>query len=79
MFSESHNTSPRRAKILLGVALAYLALPFDLIPDFIPVIGHLDDKIVAPGLVWLALRWILKVVMEDCRRRAAGSVGQSEK
>jgi uncharacterized membrane protein YkvA (DUF1232 family) len=42
-------------------------LPFDLIPDFLPVIGHLDDLIIVPGLVWLALRLIPPAVMNECR------------
>ena len=57
--------------MLLGFAIAYLAMPFDLIPDFIPVIGHLDDAVIVPGLVWLALRSVPKDLMDDCRRRAA--------
>jgi uncharacterized membrane protein YkvA (DUF1232 family) len=47
---------PRRHKLLLGALVGYLALPFDLVPDFIPIAGHLDDVIV----VALTLRAVLK-------------------
>jgi uncharacterized membrane protein YkvA (DUF1232 family) len=47
---------PRRHKRLLGVLIGYLALPFDLVPDFIPVAGHLDDALI----VVLALRVVLR-------------------
>ena len=47
---------PRRRKLLLAVLLGYLALPFDLVPDFIPVAGQLDDAI----LVGLVLRAVLR-------------------
>ena len=47
---------PRRYKLLLGAVIVYLAFPFDLVPDFIPVAGQLDDVLV----VVLALRAVLR-------------------
>ena len=47
---------PRRAKVALALLVAYLALPFDLVPDFIPVAGQLDDAL----LVALALRYLVR-------------------
>lgn len=48
--------TPRRSKLLLVALVGYLAMPFDLIPDFIPVLGQLDDAIV----VAIALRAVLR-------------------
>ncbi len=60
--------TPRVTKILLGSAVAYAITPVDLIPDFIPVIGHLDDAIIVPALVYLALKTIPRSLLEEHRR-----------
>lgn len=62
--------TPRVAKWLLGAALAYLASPVDLVPDFIPGLGQLDDLLIVPGLVWLATRFIPRGVVAEYREKA---------
>jgi uncharacterized membrane protein YkvA (DUF1232 family) len=62
--------TPRLAKILLGLAVGYALLPFDLIPDFLPIIGHLDDVIIVPGLVFIALKLIPAEIVAECREKA---------
>lgn len=62
--------TPWHAKLLLAVVLAYAASPIDLIPDFIPVFGYLDDLLLLPIGIWLALRLIPPQVMADARARA---------
>jgi len=66
-----HRRTPRVAKWLLVLAIGYLLLPFDLIPDWIPVLGQLDDLIVVPGLVLLALWLVTDDVVDECRTAAA--------
>jgi uncharacterized membrane protein YkvA (DUF1232 family) len=61
--------TPRLAKIFLGLAIGYLLLPFDLIPDFIPVLGQLDDIIIVPGLFYLALKVIPKELIDEHRQQ----------
>ena len=57
--------TPLIAKLLLGAAVGYLLLPFDIIPDFIPVFGQLDDLIIVPLLVYLALKLIPQDIIEE--------------
>ena len=66
--------TPLIAKVFLALALGYLALPFDLIPDFIPVIGHIDDALLVPLFIALALRLTPPHVVEEHRQRLKGSV-----
>ena len=64
--------TPLIAKILAGITVCYALSPIDLIPDFIPVLGYLDDLLLLPGLAALTIRLIPAEVMERCRREAQG-------
>ncbi|MCH4886959.1 DUF1232 domain-containing protein [Acidaminobacter sp. JC074] len=57
-------------KILIGITLAYALSPIDLIPDFIPVLGYLDDLIILPVLIYLSIRLIPKDLMDKARVKA---------
>jgi uncharacterized membrane protein YkvA (DUF1232 family) len=61
---------PLLAKILTGLIVAYAASPIDLIPDFIPVLGLLDDLLLLPLGIYLAVRLIPKSLMLEFRQRA---------
>ena len=64
--------TPVIAKILAGLTLAYALSPIDLIPDFIPVLGYLDDMILLPAMVALTIRLIPPAVFARCRIEAEG-------
>jgi uncharacterized membrane protein YkvA (DUF1232 family) len=64
---------PWYAKALAIVVAAYALSPIDLIPDFIPVLGHLDDLIIVPLGIWLVIALIPADVMAECRALATGT------
>lgn len=68
-----HPRTPRIAKVFLWMGLGYIFMPFDLIPDFIPVIGHLDDVVIIPLLIYLGIRLVPESVKEECRQRVKNS------
>ena len=68
--------TPWYARVVVALVVAYLFSPIDLIPDFIPVLGYLDDLLLVPLGITLALRLIPAEVMADARARA-DSLGQS--
>lgn len=64
--------TPWTARVLLWLAIGYTLLPVDLIPDFIPVVGHLDDLIIVPALLLIALRLIPAEVKQEHAREILG-------
>ena len=64
--------TPMLAKILAGITAAYALSPIDLIPDFIPVLGYLDDVILLPLLAALTVKLIPPAVFSKCRAQAEG-------
>lgn len=65
-----HPRTPLYAKVFAALVAAYAFSPFDLIPDFIPILGYLDDVILVPLGIYIALKLIPADVMAECRRRA---------
>lgn len=68
--------TPWHAKAVALAVAAYAMSPIDLIPDFVPVLGYLDDVILLPLGVWLVIRLIPPVVMADARAAAAAAEGR---
>ena len=62
--------TPWYAKVLAGAIVAYALSPIDLIPDFIPVLGLLDDLLLLPAAIWVTVRLVPDAVLADARLRA---------
>jgi uncharacterized membrane protein YkvA (DUF1232 family) len=67
---------PWYAKLLAGLVVAYALSPIDLIPDFIPVLGYLDDLLLLPLGILLVRRLIPPAVLEQCRAQALREEGE---
>src|SRR5215212_1462408 len=63
--------TPWYARALIFFVVAHTFSPIDLVPDFIPVLGYLDDLIITPGGLWLAVRLIPPEVLAEARVKAA--------
>jgi len=61
--------TPLVAKIMIGLTISYALSPIDLIPDFIPVFGYLDDLIILPIMIIISLKLIPEEVLNDCREK----------
>lgn len=68
---QKHPQTPVLAKALLWLAIGYLLMPFDLIPDFLPVIGQLDELVIIPLLLYFALKLTPPDVMAACKGKQA--------
>ena len=69
-FALKHPDTPWYARALAAVITAYALSPIDLIPDFIPVLGYLDDLIIVPAGVWLLLKIVPENVVVDSRAKS---------
>jgi uncharacterized membrane protein YkvA (DUF1232 family) len=67
---------PWYAKLFIACAVGFAFSPIDLIPDFIPVLGYLDDLILVPIAIALAIRMVPRDVLADCRQKAQFEIDQ---
>ncbi len=61
---------PWYAKAFIALVIGYAMSPIDLIPDFIPVLGYVDDLVIVPAGIFLALKMIPGEVLQECREKA---------
>lgn len=69
---------PWYARLLAGCVIAYVLSPIDLIPDFIPVLGQLDDLLLVPLGIFLLIKLIPKDVMDESRQKAESAIAEGK-
>ena len=79
MLAYKDKRTPLAAKILIGLTVGYLLSPVDLIPDFIPVLGLLDDLIIVPLLISLSVRLIPEIVLIEARQKIKDNLPKQKK
>jgi uncharacterized membrane protein YkvA (DUF1232 family) len=79
MLAYKDKRTPLAAKILIGITVGYLLSPIDLIPDFIPVLGILDDLIIVPALIALSIKLIPVIVLSEAREWVKENPGTLKK
>ena len=79
MIAYKDKRTPLSAKILIGITIGYLLSPIDLIPDFIPVLGLLDDLVIVPALIVLSIKLIPNAVLNDAREQLKNNPQQFKK
>ncbi|HEY9610472.1 YkvA family protein [Allocoleopsis sp.] len=69
---------PWYARVFAGIIVAYAFSPIDFIPDFIPILGYLDDLLLVPLGIILVLKMIPPAVLEECRQKAEAAMGEGK-
>ena len=69
-FAGKHPGTPWYAKALGFFVVAYALSPVDLIPDFVPVLGYVDDILLLPALIWLSVKLLPNSILAECRAQA---------
>jgi uncharacterized membrane protein YkvA (DUF1232 family) len=64
---------PWYAKVFMAAVIGYAISPVDLIPDFIPIVGYLDDFIIVPAGIYIAIKMIPRGIMDECREKAVSN------
>ena len=74
--ASKHPRTPWYAKVLSILIIGYALSPIDLIPDFIPVVGYLDDLIIVPAGIALLIKIIPEDILEECRAKAEADLSK---
>ena len=79
MLAYRDDRTPLKAKLLVGLTIGYLLSPIDLIPDFIPILGAIDDLVIVPLLIAISIKLIPPIVLQDARERLKENVTLTKK
>ncbi|CAF0961306.1 unnamed protein product [Adineta steineri] len=79
VYCYQHEQCPWYAKLSIVITLGYLLSPIDLIPDFIPILGYLDDLILVPLLIILSIKLIPNHILEESREKAKQQLNTTTK